>query len=139
MKFVKTFFISIVVSLFSMSASATGSENFEWDAVIAAIVQVESGGNLNAKNGIYIGPMQIAPVLVQECNNILQAKKSSKRFTLADRTNMEKCKEMFILIQEKYNPTNNVEYAIRSWNQGPRYSVKATQGYYNKVMKALNN
>lgn len=138
MNFVKTIVLTVLISMFSISASAAGSEKFEWDDVIAAIVQVESGGDLNAKNGIYIGPMQIAPILVKECNRILEKKNSSKRFTLADRTNMQKCKEMFILIQEKYNPTNNVEYAIRIWNQGPRYSVKATQGYYNKVMKVLN-
>jgi len=137
MNFLKTVLLSITL-IFSTSALAAGNEAPEWDEVINAIIQVESGGNLNARNGIYLGPMQIAPILVKECNNILEKKKSTKRFTLADRTNLQKCKEMFILIQEKYNPSNNVEIAIRCWNQGPRYSVKATQGYYNKVMKAMN-
>ena len=81
--------------------------------------------------------MQITPILVKECNNILKKLKSKKRFKLSDRFNVAKSKEMFILIQSQYNPQNNVEKAIRSWNGGPKYSVRGTQKYYNKVMKLL--
>lgn len=137
MNYLKTILLGITI-MFSTSALAAGSETTDWDEVINAIIEVESGGRLNARNGIYLGPMQISPILVKECNHILEKKKSTKRFTLSDRTNLEKCKEMFLLYQEKYNPANDIEVAIRSWNQGPRYSVKATQGYYNKVMKAMN-
>ena len=59
-----------------------------------------------------------------------------KRYTLNDRFSVQKSREMFVLIQEYYNPTNNVEKAIRIWNGGPHYSVKSTNGYYRKVMKA---
>jgi len=44
---------------------------------------------------------------------------------------------MFLLIQKQYNKANNVEKAIRSWNGGPRYSVKATNRYYQKVLKQM--
>ncbi len=44
---------------------------------------------------------------------------------------------MFILFQSVYNPYNNVEKAIRMWNGGLRYSVRATQRYYEKVMRLL--
>ncbi|MGN1375149.1 MAG: lytic transglycosylase domain-containing protein, partial [Prevotella sp.] len=56
---------------------------------------------------------------------------------LADRFNVNKSKEMFLLIQSTYNKTNNVEKAIRSWNGGLNYSTKGTQKYYSKVMKVL--
>ena len=44
---------------------------------------------------------------------------------------------MFLLIQSYHNPANNVEKAIRSWNGGMNYSVRRTQRYFEKVMKAM--
>lgn len=102
-----------------------------------AIIEVESEGDPRAVSGNSCGAMQITPILVKECNNILKKLKSKKRFKLSDRFNVAKSKEMFILIQSQYNPQNNVEKAIRSWNGGPKYSIRGTQKYYNKVMKLL--
>lgn len=102
-----------------------------------AIIEVESEGNPKAVSGNSCGAMQITPILVKECNEILKKKKSKKRFKLSDRFSVAKSKEMFLLIQSHHNPKNNVEKAIRSWNGGPRYSVRGTQRYYNKVMKLL--
>lgn len=81
--------------------------------------------------------MQITPILVKECNQILRRRGSSKRYTLSDRFSVEKSKEMFLLIQSHFNPSNNVEQAIRAWNGGPRYSVRRTQRYYDKVMRRM--
>jgi hypothetical protein len=44
---------------------------------------------------------------------------------------------MFLVIQKYYNPTNSIEKAIRSWNGGVHYSVRATNRYFKKVMKLL--
>ena len=49
-----------------------------------------------------------------------------------------KSKEMFILYQKRYNPTNNIEKAIRLWNGGCGYSKAKTENYYRKVMKYYN-
>ena len=102
-----------------------------------AIIQVESEGDPKAVSGNSCGAMQITPILVKECNNILKKRNMKKRYTLNDRFSLEKSKEMFLLIQSHHNPSNNVEKAIRSWNGGMRYSVKRTQRYYNKVKKNL--
>lgn len=110
---------------------------FDWNPVMDAIIQVESEGNPNAVSGNSVGVMQITPILVRECNNILKSKKSKKRFTLADRYSVEKSKEMFLLIQSYHNPTNSIEKAIRSWNGGLHYSVRATNKYYKKVMNKM--
>ncbi len=111
--------------------------SFNWDPVMDAIIQVESGGNPNAVSGNSVGVMQITPILVQDCNQILERKKSKKRFTLADRYSAKKSKEMFLLIQSYYNPMNNVEKAIRLWNGGVNYSVRATNRYFQKVMNKM--
>ena len=113
------------------------SSKVNWEPVMNAIIQVESGGRSKAKNGNQCGAMQITPILVRECNNILKARKSKKRYTLADRFNVKKSKEMFLLIQSHHNPENDVEHAIRSWNGGQHYSVRATQRYFEKVMSYL--
>lgn len=102
----------------------TQSPQFDWNPVMDAIIQVESEGNPKAVSGNSCGAMQITPILVRECNNILKRRKSKKRFKLSDRFNVAKSKEMFILFQSVHNPQNSIEQAIRSWNGGLRYSIK---------------
>ena len=111
--------------------------SFDWNPVMDAIIQVESVGDSKAVSGNSVGAMQITPILVEDCNQILQKQKSKKRYTLKDRYSVEKSKEMFLLIQKYYNPSNSVEKAIRSWNGGVHYSVRATNRYYKKVMNLM--
>ena len=125
------------MSLTVLMLHAKKPAGFNWNPVMDAIIQVESEGNPNAVSGNSVGAMQITPILVKDCNNILQKQKSKKRFTLADRYSVEKSKEMFLLIQKYYNPTNSVEKAIRSWNGGVHYSVRATNRYFKKVMNKM--
>ena len=113
------------------------SASFDWNPVMDAIIQVESDGNPRAVSGNSVGVMQITPILVKDCNDILKRKKSKKQYSLADRYSIAKSKEMFLLIQSHYNPTNDVEKAIRLWNGGVNYSVRATNRYYKKVMRLL--
>lgn len=115
------------------------ADKFDWEPVMQAIIQVESSGNTKAKSGNSCGAMQITPILVKECNNILKKRNSKKRFTLRDRFSLEKSKEMFLLIQSYFNPKNDIERAIRAWNGGNNYSVKRTQRYFSKVMKCLES
>ena len=140
---VKNVFLSLTfVSLIPMTVQAAtkgdkSSGKFDWTSVMEAIILVESEGNPRAVSGNSVDAMQITPILVRDCNNILKDRKSKKRFTLADRYNVAKSKEMFLLIQSHYNPENNVEKAIRSWNGGMHYSLRATNLYYQKVMRRM--
>ena len=109
-------------------------KKFDWGPLMKAIIYVESGGNPRAIGGNSVGILQITPVCVKQCNILLQRKGSKKRYTLNDRYSIEKSKEMFIMIQEEYNPEHNIEKAIRMWNGGPGYKIKSTNGYYKKVM-----
>ena len=143
--FIKKAVLSLV-ALFMVSLSASAGDSiwsmskrssFDWNPVMDAIIKVESEGNPRAVSGNSVGVMQITPVLVKECNDILKKQKSNKRYTLDDRYSVEKSKEMFLLIQKYFNPENNVEKAIRSWNGGIKYSVKATSKYYQKVLARM--
>ncbi len=123
-------------ALFAAGDSATTRE-MDWSPVMDAIIQVESEGDNKAVSGNSVGAMQITPVLVAECNRILKRRKSKKRFSLRDRFSLSKSKEMFLLIQSFHNVENDIEKAIRSWNGGFHYSLRATQRYYDKVMSHL--
>lgn len=109
------------------------------DKVMTAIIQVESKGNTRAfnPNGNCAGILQITPSLVKQCNMWLKSKKSKKRYTLNDRYNRAKSIEMFYMVQAHYNPSNDVEKAIRIWNGGPGYTKTGTQKYYRRVMRYL--
>ena len=139
MKIVLKYVFVLMVTLFSatITLSAQEKSGFDWTPVLNAIMQVESRGNVNARNGIYCGPLQISPGLVKECNNILKRRNVSKRFSLNDRFNKEKSFDMFTIIQSYYNPSNNVERAIRMWQGGINYKVRSTQRYYEKVMSYM--
>jgi soluble lytic murein transglycosylase-like protein len=128
--------IILVMLMLPISISAQ-EEKFDWSRVIDAIAKVESKGNPKAHNpvGDCAGILQITPGLVKQCNTWLKVKKSKKRYTLRDRYDVEKSKEMFVMVQSYYNKSNDVEKAIRIWNGGPGYTIKGTNGYLKKVMK----
>jgi hypothetical protein len=129
--------LSTVAMAGGNGAKSVKTSGFDWNPVMDAIIQVESGGNAKAVSGNSVGAMQITPILVKDCNIILKKRNSKLRYTLADRYSLEKSKEMFLLIQSFHNPENNIEKAIRAWNGGPKYSVRATNRYYKKVMNKM--
>lgn len=122
----------IVICLLMVNVKLTA-----WNKVIDAIAIVESNGNSKVVSGDQVGLLQIRPILVKECNRILKIKKLSKRYTLADRLDAKKSKEMFRIYQGYYNPKKNIEHGIRLWNGGPNYTKKGTQNYYLKVKERM--
>lgn len=125
------------LSVGSGSAAAPTDEEFDWEPVMQAIIWHESKGNPRAVCGPYVGVMQIAPVMVHECNNILRQRGKSKRYTLNDRYSVEKSKEIFKLIMSKYNPENDIDKACRIWASGIRYNVKRTQPFVDWVHRYI--
>ena len=117
--------------------SSTKTSDIDWNPVMDAIIQVESEGNPKAVSGNSVGAMQITPILVKDCNDILKRQKSKKQYTMADRYSVAKSKEMFLIIQKYYNPENNIEKAIRLWNGGVKYTTRATNRYYKKVLAKM--
>ena len=129
-------------TLFNILNAQANGKTYDWTNIINAIIQVESEGNAKAhnKNGDCVGILQITKILVKECNQILEAKKSEKRYTLKDRWNSEKSKEMFILLQEHFNKEHNIEKAIKCWNCGfyNKNWKKSSIAYHAKVMEKYN-
>lgn len=141
----KNFILTCLMVILMIPTNAQAKKPYDWTKIIDAIIQVESKGDPKAynPNGDCVGVLQITPILVKECNQILERRKSNKHYTLNDRYNVKKSKEMFVLIQETHNSEHNVEKAIKCWNCGgfymknngwKNYSVE----YYKKVMKYYN-
>lgn len=123
--------------LLPTGAVATPTAAPDFDSLIAAIAQVESGGDPNAYNAREdaVGILQIRPILVRDCNRIL----GEDRFALADRTDRAKSEEMFRVIAEHYSKGQSYEVIARRWNGGPRGETKqATAAYWQRVEAALN-
>lgn len=108
---------------------------FDWSQIIEAIIQVESRGDTHAKSadGASCGILQITKICVREANKIV----GKNKYTYQDRFNVEKSKEIFCIIQNKYNPKHDFEIACRLWNGGPFWYKKKskTDGYYRRVLK----
>ena len=142
MRFLKELRVLVLLSMMAFTAISMNAKNendeFDWSPVVDAIIHVESRGNASARNGQYVGVLQISPVLVKAVNQVLKAKGSSKRYSLKDRYSERKSREMFEIFMAYYNPSNSVEKAIRMWKGGTGYSVRATQRYYRTVMKYVD-
>jgi soluble lytic murein transglycosylase-like protein len=124
----------IIIAALSLSLATNARD---WGRVLKAIAYIESKNDPKAVSGDQVGLLQIRPIMVKDCNRILERRGSAKRYTLRDRYNPVKSREMFILYQSHYNPNGNIERAIRLWNGGSGYSVRGTQIYYQKVKKAM--
>ena len=144
-QFFKKVSVCLMALTFTLIASAGGgnvksstkTSDIDWNPVMDAIIQVESEGNPKAVSGNSVGAMQITPILVKDCNDILKRQKSKKRYTMDDRYSVAKSKEMFLIIQKYYNPENSIEKAIRLWNGGVKYTTRATNRYYKKVLAQM--
>lgn len=121
--------------LFS-TVDAQKATDSEWNDLIWSIAQHESKQNPNARNGQYLGILQISPVLVSECNKIV----GHRKFTNADRASREKSIEMFNTIQGRYNPQHDMNLAVRLWAVGlsALKNPRAGQRAYREIMAIYN-
>lgn len=101
----------------------------KWDSLISALIDVESNGNpmaVNASSGAS-GVLQITEIYLRDVNRILK----EERYSLDDRFDADKSVEMFMIIQNHYNPERDIDKAIRMHNPG------GGDWYYNKVKSRM--
>ena len=109
--------------------------------LLAALIAVESGGNVRAvgDGGRAVGVLQIHPVTVMDVNRI-----AGTSYTLADRLCPEKSKAMATIYLTHYASARRMgrpataEEMARMWNGGPNGHRKpATHRYWAKVKRAM--
>lgn len=130
-----------ILLISSMFFSNIDNDITKWDNVINAIIQIESRGDstaINEKTNA-VGAMQIRKIVVDDCNEYLKILNINHQYTYEDRWSVEKSKEMFVLIQRRYNKSNDIEKAVRIWNGGCCYKKKSTDGYYKKFLEYYQN
>jgi hypothetical protein len=110
------------------------------EPLIQAMILIESEGNDSAycKNEEAVGCLQIRPIMLAECNRILELQKSSKRYSLLDRWSRKKSIEIFHIINQYHNKEATYEQIARFWNGGPKWVEKSgTKRYWGKVRRKL--
>jgi hypothetical protein len=113
----------------------------ETHLLLDAMIHVESSDNDSAYHvgEDAVGCLQIRPCMVFDVNRILSKQNSRVHYTLIDRWDRDKSKEMFHIYCNYYNLTT-LEAKARSWNGGPRGADKpATVMYWKKVRNQLES
>lgn len=109
-------------------------QKVDWDKLIEAIIWRESRGNDNAINNKTnaVGCMQITPIYLKQCNNIV----GHNKYKLSDRYDRRKSIEMFNIYQSHFNPNKDMHLAIKLHN--PRASYSYHRDIENKYNELIN-
>lgn len=107
-------------------------------ALFLAIVQLESGGDLNARNGKAVGPAQIQPAVVLDCI------KWGHAVEMRDRETMEGSFRLFRLYTDRWIAYRRIpdtpQNRANIWRHGPssKYVLKGESSTYSlKVESTL--
>ena len=103
------------------------------DTLIAAIIQVESGGDTLAYNSKEdaVGCLQIRPIMVREVNRLV----GKDSFKLKDRWSKVKSIQMFNILRSHLKGASDEQIA-RTWNGGYNgHNIPQTMQYWQKVKK----
>lgn len=106
-------------------------------ALFLAIVQLESGGDLNARNGKAVGPAQIQPAVVLDCI------KWGHAVELRDRETMEGSYRLFRLYTDRWIAYRQIpdtpQNRANIWRHGPssKYVLKGESSKYSLKAESL--
>ena len=110
----------LLILLVAGAAHADTQQELERTAWI--VWGVESSHQLSPPNGDggrAVGPLQIWPIRVRDCNRICELHRWPWRFTLADRHDLNKSVRMFAVSCLHYWPDGTPEQWARHWNGSP--------------------
>lgn len=130
---------SIVFGLSNMTIIAVDAseaikkaKDKEWEKMVWAICQVESGQNDRAVNrkSSAAGRYQMLRVYVDEVNRII----GKKKYKYGDRMDPERAREMFNIYQGYYNPEKDIDKAIilHRGKKSLKYIKEVKQNMKNK-------
>lgn len=119
--------ILTILTLF-ISTSLCAKPLTEWQIFTLALIEVECGGEFKAVSEKQaVGPFQITKIYVAEVNRIYNT-----NYTLDDAFNLKMAYEMFMLMNQYYNPTLDVDKAIKLHNPN------AGEWYAKKIKKQMD-
>lgn len=92
------------------------------DRLIKIFEHIESRHNEKARNGKYVGTLQISPIMVREANKI----NGYKKYSLSDRNDSLMSAKMFKDIMQHHNKKKFIKKAVIIWRgrDNPNYRKK---------------
>lgn len=106
-------------------------------SLFLAIVQMESGGDIKARNGSAVGPAQIKPALVEDC------RKWGHKVSLRDRESLEGSYRLFVLYTSRWVAARGLpdtpQTRANIWRHGPSsaYVLKGRPSAYSLKVEEL--
>jgi hypothetical protein len=106
-------------------------------ALFLAIVQIESGGDVNARNGKAVGPAQIQPAVVLDCI------KWGHAVEMRDRETMEGSYRLFRLYTDRWIAYRQIpdtpQNRANIWRHGPssKYVLKGESSVYSLKAESM--
>ena len=97
------------------------------DRLIKIIEHIESRHNENARNGKYVGILQISPIMIREANRI----NGYKKYSLSDRNDSLMSAKMFKDIMQHHNKEKSIRKAVIIWRG-------KNKNYLKKVINMFN-
>lgn len=117
----------LTILLLFVSTSLFAKPLTEWQIFTLALIEVECGGEFKAVSEKQaVGPFQITKIYVTEINRIYNT-----NYTLQDAYSFELAYEMFMLMNQYYNSTFDIDKAIKLHNPG------AGEWYAKKIKKQM--
>lgn len=108
------------------------------EALLNAFIYVESKGvddTINKKSGA-TGCLQIMPILIDEANRLT----GKGKYTLSDRTDRNKSREIFHLIMQSKNPSYDIDIACKVWNPNGKQSyTDSVKHKFNELINKRQN
>ena len=92
------------------------------DKLIKIIEHIESRHNENARNGKYVGTLQISPIMIREANRI----NGYEKYSLSDRNDSLMSAKIFKDIMQHKNKEKSIRKAVIIWHgkNNPNYRKK---------------
>ena len=98
------------------------------DKLIKIIEHIESRHNKNARNGKYVGTLQISPIMIREANKI----NGYKKYSLSDRNDSLMSANIFKDVMKYHNKEKSIRKAVIIWRS------KYNSNYRKKVIHMFN-
>lgn len=128
--------VSVAILMSLCNACLSDAQAGALAKTVLAAALVESGGDPCAigDGGKAVGILQIHPIMVADVNRIV----GGPLYSLADRRDVLKSVEMFVIYCLHYWPNGGPEQWARGWNGGPDGPQQSeTEGYWRKVKREI--
>ena len=103
------------------------------DRLIKIIEHIESRHNENARNGKYVGTLQISPIMIREANRVNRYEK----YSLSDRNDSLMSTYIFKDIMQHKNKEKSIRKAVIIWHgkDNPNYRKKVIHMFILKKIE----